>query len=210
MKEFNIPMYHGTSSVFLPSIKSHGLGGVNLLNKLNVIPFLKELTTLCKKELNEKCTDWTKAQSIFSLAQGFSEEMESHKHVNVFITPSFERAKKYALQNSLGSETISMAKSLYDKLRINNSYEFQQINSRFRELENLMNTSSSGIVIEIMSLSASSFSTKKGSSYHREFEELEELVNQAPDYLEHSLMDYEFILPHPMALDQLLIHFLDL
>jgi hypothetical protein len=44
---FNIPLFHGTSSLFLESIQMHGLGGVNPIEVYSVLPFVQEVYEIC-------------------------------------------------------------------------------------------------------------------------------------------------------------------
>ena len=46
------PLFHGTSSIFLGSIRAHGLGGRNPVAESGVINFLKALIPLSRKYLN--------------------------------------------------------------------------------------------------------------------------------------------------------------
>jgi hypothetical protein len=40
---FKKPLYHGTTNLFIDSIKDHGLGGRNLVEEWNLIAIYREL-----------------------------------------------------------------------------------------------------------------------------------------------------------------------
>jgi len=55
--KFTIPLFHGTSTVFLDSIREHGLGGINPIDKMGVMQSLD----LLLKQADERyahCADW--------------------------------------------------------------------------------------------------------------------------------------------------------
>lgn len=207
-EEFSIPLYHGTSSAFIPSIEEFGLGGINIYEKYNVLPTLEELISICRKELKEECTEWVKAQSIFDISTPIHEGYSNQQHVNVFVTPSMERATiRYAKPNSLGSETLSILKTLFDKLKVAHSDQLEQVFHENMELLDILNTETFPIVIQVNDLIVSDLTHEShDASVQFVFEELRELIEESPDHLEHSLMTYDFILKKPIAFDKLIIH----
>lgn len=48
--KLNIPLYHGTTSAFVNSIKEHGLGSVDPLDKTDAKLLMKDLFELAEKE----------------------------------------------------------------------------------------------------------------------------------------------------------------
>ena len=45
----SFPLYHGTSSYFLPEIATHGLGGKNIANDWGIFDFFKEVVSESNK-----------------------------------------------------------------------------------------------------------------------------------------------------------------
>jgi hypothetical protein len=66
------PLYHGTSSIFLPSIRKNGLGGVNPVAQLDVLTSLRHLAASCKDSCtsdpwwdeNKKCIEKMAQQQV--------------------------------------------------------------------------------------------------------------------------------------------------
>jgi len=100
---FNIPLFHATSTAFLPSILEFGLGGVDITVNYRALELFETLLHLIEIHLpdyGESCV----AQMKLILQQ---KKGTQWRHGGAFLTPSIDRAVKYAV-NPYGSELLSI------------------------------------------------------------------------------------------------------
>lgn len=111
---FTIPLYHGTTSLFVDSIMQHGLGGEDPLLKYKVKEFMNELYVLAEKQKWED-EEWiefrTQLQPI--VFQKTLENVLNFKHGETYITPSLEVAIKYAKENPFGCEYLTYLRTFF-------------------------------------------------------------------------------------------------
>ncbi|WP_461636927.1 hypothetical protein [Labilibaculum euxinus] len=121
--------YHGTSSIFLNSIKETGLGGINPnfeYRNLDVLRFLyKEAeNTLLDNSDYLKIRTTTQAmaqQGMVDLIQSNGEKQRCFfRHDGIYIALSIMRAIVYANQNKYGSEIVCRCEILYYLLKEKN------------------------------------------------------------------------------------------
>ena len=64
MEEFPLPLFHGTSTLFLDSIVQSGLGGVNPVVEWRILEFAREIYPVVKQHLSHEDGFRVKAQSF--------------------------------------------------------------------------------------------------------------------------------------------------
>jgi hypothetical protein len=91
-----IPLFHGTSTIFLESIIENGLGGRNPIKDLNIFDLAKEVYNLSENFLKD-----TKLYEVshFSLGQMVKQTSESmnFQHGDTYLSPSQKTAIKYVI-----------------------------------------------------------------------------------------------------------------
>lgn len=108
-----LPLYHGTSSLFLASIRENGLGGVNPIEQYKVREFFAEIFKICDVALaGDK--EWESCKFVPALLrdQVSNGDSSNYQHGDTYLTPSRASAAGYALTNRYGSELISNARRL--------------------------------------------------------------------------------------------------
>jgi hypothetical protein len=112
------PLYHGTSSLFLPSIMKHGLGGRNIIEECNVLEFARELLEKIKT---------SRGHTLSALSVDIFEKMCNQEitdggfnftHGGVYLSISVGKAAQYASSNKHGSELISYVMKAYENLNL--------------------------------------------------------------------------------------------
>jgi hypothetical protein len=106
-----LPLYHGTSDLFLDSIKEHGLGSKNPISELGVIKTLERVVQLAEKQLKTN-DNYAELEWMY---QNFINQKSSHQnwqHGQVYASLSKGRAHN----NKYGSEIISETIGLYNIL----------------------------------------------------------------------------------------------
>ena len=128
---FTIPLYHGTTGLFVNSIMESGLGGADPLIELNAKEFMAEMYELAEKQ---KWTDdkWIEVKTKFQPIV-FQENIDNNlnfKHGETYVTPSIELATKYAKENPFGSEYLTYLRIFLSFLA---SRGFKDLSVRFKD-----------------------------------------------------------------------------
>lgn len=101
-----VPLFHGTSSLFLDGIAKYGLGGKNPVTEWRLLEFARELAPLVETHLAPLDKFMVRAGSFRRMANQFSAAM-NFQHGETYLTPSRSTAIRYATSNSHGSELLS-------------------------------------------------------------------------------------------------------
>ncbi|WP_199458388.1 hypothetical protein [Vibrio owensii] len=104
--KFVIPLYHGTTSAFVDSIKEHGLGGVDHLGQIGAKSLMQDLFALAEKQ-DWTDENWLKHRKLLEpLVIQERNQVYNFQHGGAYLTYSKELAKKYALENPFGCEYL--------------------------------------------------------------------------------------------------------
>jgi hypothetical protein len=163
--------FHGTSSLFVDSIKKHGLGGVNPNFKFGHLKSLKSLfelaeKTLLDKEEFRKIYDTTRAMSLQAKLKtkiDGKDEILNFLHNRIYIALSQERAISYATLNKYGSEILSTSiklVELLDKYKIN----YSSINESIVNIRNVKEKSPKPILIKVLSVDENRLDKEDGKT----------------------------------------------
>ncbi|WP_439697404.1 hypothetical protein ACFGVS_03110 [Mucilaginibacter sp. AW1-7] len=102
--------WHGTSTIFLDSIRATGLGAINPSTDWKLIDLLKFLYAEIRHwDISHPSLDINRASIEASIAQG---DLEYHgltlnyRHEGIYVSASQMRAAYYACMNTVGSEIL--------------------------------------------------------------------------------------------------------
>jgi len=118
------PLYHGTSSLFLDSIKKYGLGGRNIIEELGVIKTLKRVVQLAEQQLKNN-DNYSGLEWMYQNLVNQTSANQNWQHGQVYVSASKGLANQYAL-NPYGSELINETLRLYDLLHDTSSLGFSE------------------------------------------------------------------------------------
>jgi hypothetical protein len=104
--ELPIPLYHGSSSLFLGSIIRFGLGGLNPIAEWNVLEFARVIYPLVDKHVSTRDDFVVKAQSFKFMVEQNSAAM-NFQHGDTYLSPSRLTAVRYAVNKKYGSELLT-------------------------------------------------------------------------------------------------------
>jgi len=107
-----IPLFHGTSSLFVESITKYGLGTRNPLEDLEILPFIKRLFSLAEELIPSD--EWWCANKW--VVKRMMDQDPHFRHGYPFLSPSRLTAVRYAINNPFGSEIISCGIKLYQTI----------------------------------------------------------------------------------------------
>jgi hypothetical protein len=146
---FTVPLYHGTSAVFLASIRAFGLGAENPHHRLNTIELLRELNAIA--EIHLQADEWYLIEK-FSIENMVAQEVTASRlnfrHGSVYLTPAKMVAVRYAVSNSLGSELLSYAIELFGRLREFGCGQLDAITGRYSNALSLVDKPREPVLIE--------------------------------------------------------------
>ena len=208
-----IALYHGTNSIFLDSIKLHGLGGLNIVKETNAISLLRELDDLAESEIQEKymgVSSGSLRMSVICMCGQQPGTQINWQHGNVYLTPSIKRAMRYAVKNKLGSELFSHIKHLSKLLTHNNISASERILDSYPEAKKIISESGRPIVIEIGGLNTDDLSDEGGESPENIFNEVLYVMKNSANQDNESLEDFGFRLNKTIEFGKLIIHEINL
>jgi hypothetical protein len=151
--------YHGTSSIFLESIRKNGLGKINPNLDLNLLDVLKYLRTIAEKNIS-KSEDYLKLQEttfamcnqVFLKKENENGEFKTFnfRHTNIHVSLSKERAITHIAINKYGSEILGRCIDIYKLLKFSN-VEFEiPVNINKFGFEKYIDSDPKRIIIEIL------------------------------------------------------------
>lgn len=117
--------YHGTSSIYLRSIKKYGLGGINPNIDYKLFELLRFMYELSELHLLD-CEDYllirntTKAmvfQETLEIKDGKDKGIHNFRHKNIYLSYGEYRAVTYATSTEYGSEILTRIIDLYRLLK---------------------------------------------------------------------------------------------
>jgi hypothetical protein len=110
-----LPLYHGTSTLFLDGITKSGLGGSNPIADWRILDFAKVLQPLVDQHFSRDEGWMVKAQSF-----GFMVEQKSahfnFQHGDTYLSPALETAARYAVDKRYGSELLTYSLEFLQEL----------------------------------------------------------------------------------------------
>jgi hypothetical protein len=172
-----IPLFHGTSTIWLSSIEERGLGGYDPVEGLRMRELLQDLVPLCDRFLVGD-EEWSNGRWVAELmrdqevtARGFN-----YRHGSTYLTPSRQTATRYAKRNALGSELVSLCAVLVEKLRNAKWEPGADLQERLASFEQLM-TPSRPIVIEVRCVPVAALRGEAGDDATNKLAWIQERIN---------------------------------
>jgi len=159
--------FHGTNSFFIDYISRYGFGGYNLAKESKALELLSVLNEIAKLEIPEKYK--TAGAGLFQsvvnqmLLQGGGDSM-NWQHGAVYITPSRNRALRYAVKNKLGSEICTTIFQVYDLLIKEGIDKAKDVIAHYSIINELFEKNGEPIVIEISDLTQDDLLSEGGAS----------------------------------------------
>ena len=156
----NIPLFHGTSSIFLDSINEHGLGG-------EIKTDLKLLKDICgaHDSLGKDNLWWLENSwhyTDYILTNRAIKGRSNYKYGELYLSPSRITAEKYAKNNEYGSELLSYTIYAYEELKNINPTKADYLVPDGHYLKSIIGKDRQPIIIKVINIKTSSLKTEKG------------------------------------------------
>jgi len=171
--ESDFKFYHGTSTIFLQSIRRYGLGKINPsidYKNLEVLEFLYEkaeenLLHVAEYEVIRKPVTATVYQTNLQLLHedGRVENL-NYRHDGIYVALSRERAALHACLNKLGSEVLEFIVTLLKLLRSNNINVSLPESINLFKVENYIHMNPKPIIVEVLKISEDDLEKEDGKT----------------------------------------------
>lgn len=202
-----VPLYHGTSTIFLRSILEHGLGGRNPIQDLKVLDFVREIRPLVERHL-------TDTQAFQIRGQSFGLMVDQHcgglnfQHGDAYVTGSLDRAVQYASQNRYGSEILSYALDFLQLLVDRDVPTVRDsIYRKYRPIFQMLQVNAAPLIIRAEGVSKADLLDDKDNDADHELRLLETLVATSSDGLSDDFQ-VDFRLTRPITAENLDVYLL--
>lgn len=204
-RENNVIFYHGTNTVFIEYIKTHGLGGYDIVKESRGIELLSKLNEIAENVDGEKYMDVGLLRlSVAGILLQTPGDTMNWQHGSVYITPSINRALKYACLNELGSELFTYIYHVYNFLSEQGVKEVLEIMNNYPLVKEIIFKKGDPIVIEFHNLKEEDLLSEGGENPMSLLKELDVVINSNDN--KDDLDDFGFRLKKIIPFDQLVIH----
>ena len=187
-----VPLYHGTSKLFLPSIRSGGLGAKDPNTAFRTREMLDELTSAREWNWDED-PDLLAARYI--IEQRVTGGGFNFRHGSTYLSPSKTTAVRYALSNRVGSELLSTTFCMFDKLKAYDLHRANGIIERYPELLKLYEIPHQPLLVEALDIPIRNLRTERGEDPAHALRMLRENAD-GPHKLIWEQLNFELTVPH--------------
>jgi hypothetical protein len=204
MLEF--PLYHGTSTIFLESIKKHGLGGRDPIKEWRVLECARLLLPIAEAhaEHSEVITNHigTARKMVSQVNDGMN-----FQHGQVYLSPAELTAVHYATSKKKGSELISRVVLFIEELtRLKVKAVTLDIYTEFPRLVELQDIDSAPILIEVNQVKKDSLLSEEGTLPDENIEFIRTVKTKFPDSWKSICQQSNFRLITPVAAKDLSVN----
>ena len=205
-----VPLYHGTSDLFLESIRRRGLGGANPLEPLRAMESLRDLVEWCdlRAESDSGFASWWSGRRIQMEPTRLQQSsVLNFSNGRTFLTPSRRSAARYALSNAYGSEALSEAILLYREAAAHSGSAVDDLPFATPPLLELLDRVTCPILFKAEGVEVSGLRSEKGADPVETLRRLDEVWSPSdPDLFEDLTQQESFELVVPIPADCLKIY----
>lgn len=171
-----VPLFHGTSELFLSSILSVGLGKKNPNSELDTLELMEALVQLAPDMMED--LDCEESLALQAILRGVRRDGEHYYRYNgVYLSPSMLSAARYAINNRFGSELLSTALNCFAKLRSIDRARADEIAERFPSATRLIDLAYKPVLIEVIDIPIAQLATETGGDPMTNFEDMRDFAN---------------------------------
>ena len=171
-----IPLFHGTSSIFLNSIKKYGLGG-----KIKTDLLLLEMLCDAHESLGT-CNTWWLENSWhyrdYFLTNTIIKGQSNYKYGYLYLSPSRTTAEKYARNNDYGSELLTCTIEAYEQLIKIHPIKADYLVPNDHYLKSIVGKDRQAILIKVKNIKASSLKTERGVDVINQLDKMIDLQSE--------------------------------
>ena len=203
--------YHGTSSVYLDSIRETGLGAVNPNQRYRLLDLLSHLLHSFEAAFPDDISTLQFRRFARAMANQsqFDEVFNGRTHVlnfrnnNTYVAFHPSRAMRYAAINRFGSEVLTNCVTLHELLRSRGWQDEIPQDLNTIELDSIQTQSSFPVFIEVDSIRPEMLLDEYGGSGVKKLRQIEKLrlaISEEDFFRESQLWNFELLRPIPYEL----------
>jgi hypothetical protein len=200
--ELSVPLYHGTSTLFLDGILAHGLGAANPISDLRLLDFITDIRPLLDAHL-ASTTIYQARSGSFALMAAQASRGLNFQHGHSYLSPSPETAIRYAANKRYGSELLTYT---LDFLQALLDHEVptvaDQLFSRYPSIFACLDISPAPVLIRAERVPVQSLLTENGQSPDEHVKRISELCRTFPDHFDVLTQQLNFRLVQPLLPQQ--------
>jgi hypothetical protein len=203
-----IPLYHGTSTLFLDSIIEKGLGGANPVQELKLMELCKEVYKFSEEHLKGTKLFEVSGQVLQRMSEQSNIGAFNWQHGHVYLSPSQQTAVNYAISKEFGSELLTYTiMFLKELILLEVPYVINDMYKKYRKVFGMINARASPLLIKINEIYTTSLTTEHGDDCSNSIKEIDELMNLEDHTRQMFLQQTNFRLITPIpTLDIFLIN----
>lgn len=187
-----VPLYHGTSKLFLPSIQSGGLGAKDPNVTFRTREMLVEMASA--REWN-----WHEDPDLLAIRYIVDQRVTSggfnFRHGSSYLSPSKTTAVRYALSNRFGSELLSATFCMFEKLKAYDLHRAHEIIEKYPELLKLHEMPYQPLLVEALDIPIRNLRSEDGEDPTHTLSMLREDADGL-DRLIWQQLNFELTAPH--------------
>ena len=187
-----VPLYHGTSTLFLPSIQSGGLGAKDPNVTFRTREMLDELASA--REWN-----WYEDPDLVAIRNMIDQRVASggfnFRHGGTYLSPSKPTAIRYALSNRFGSELLSTTFCMFEKLKAYDLHKAHEISEKYSELLELQEMPHQPLLVEALDVPIQNLRSEDGEDPTHTLSMLRENADGLHRFIWQQL-NFELTAPH--------------
>ena len=144
-----IPLYHGTSELFLPSIRSTGLGSRNINEEYRLIEMLQAIVEIAPDLIEEPDFALWALAIRYTLNPDLTIPSFNYRYGSTYLSASAFTATNYAMMNIGGSELLSTVLNCLKELTAHDSNRADDVAKRFPAVADLVDRQFDPVLIEV-------------------------------------------------------------
>lgn len=205
-----IPLYHGTSTLFLQSIIRSGLGGANPIADWSVLEFARVIYPLVEKHLSAHEDFMLKAQTFKFMVEQKSAGM-NFQHGETYLSPSLSTAVRYAANKRLGSEFLTYTLDFLSELiRLKVAGVSDKLYRAYPQIFEKLDISPAPLLIQAENVDPAALAAENGGDATLTLKHVLETVRSLPEECDFLLQQSNFRLCQPILVGQLKIWLVDI
>jgi hypothetical protein len=164
MTTLDVPLYHGTSTLFLAPIIEGGLGAQDVIAQWRVLELARHIHPLVEAHLAGENRWMLEAQSFGWMCEQRTSNF-NFQHGHAYLSPSEQTAIGYAVKKRYGSELLSYTLVLLEELIRRGLVERDgDISREFSEAFYLLRRNFAPMLIEVADLAVESLLDEHGDN----------------------------------------------
>ena len=177
---FKLPLFHGTSTWFLPDILQRGFGAVNVHEELRSRDFLREVwdlrLDLAGTKEQEELVQWPGSMISHMIEDRVSRGGFNFRYGQFYCTAEERKAVSYAA-NRCGSELITEAAKLFDEVSAISSDRAGELCFRFPEIAPCLGFNHEPVVIRLEGVARQSIRRENSKTFTLDDEDFAQFLS---------------------------------